>query len=119
MGYDLLFYKMSGGDLNFDESDVPEDFSHRYEGRQQWLSLMWDLPHDSKQTCNCDLSVDGKHHYFCADPSATRPKDFAAFRRKIRDAGLDSPDWGDGRAIFSEMTDWLEAHPEIYVSFSN
>jgi hypothetical protein len=108
MGYDILFYKLKGEKVEWDESDVPESFSRRFADRAAWHFAMLDVAHDSKDTCDCG----GKHYYGCSDPAAWRPTDFAAFREKLKAEGL----W---KKPFRCMTRWLEQHPDVYLSFSN
>lgn len=108
MGYDILFYKLKGDKVEWDESGVPEAFSNRYADRAAWQFAMLDVPHDSRETCG---HADGQH-YFCYDPAAWRPTDFVAFRALLKERGL----W---KKPFRCMTKWLERHPDVYLSFSN
>jgi hypothetical protein len=101
--------------------DAPEHFTHRFEGRGVFTNLIFDVPHEYVKTCGCGETC----AYGCPGDAVYRPTDIDAFREKLKAEGMLEPkiekyfdgEEYDANQIFREMTDWLEAHPDVYVDF--
>lgn len=105
MGLDLSFVDRNGNE----PADLPEHFSNRYVFRHALLSALWEVKTEMIKTCGCPE----KHYYGCSEPDPTRPADFEEFRQKLKEFEILQID------ECAEMVDYLETHPEIYLTFSN
>lgn len=113
MGQQLGWYRLgekwkSGGYKTPWANDAPPEFADRFDGRWAWFNAVLDSDHEQIITCGC---CQNGSTYGCDTPSLWRPKDFTEFRAKQTAANLIKP-------IFKQMTDWLEAHPDVYVEYS-
>ncbi len=82
------------------------NFAERFQGRAAWWSALLD---NGAEVITCGCCQNG-YTYGCDTSSVWRPTDFAAFREAQRKAGLTDE-------IFVQMTDWLEARPDVYVDY--
>jgi hypothetical protein len=81
--------------------DVPDYFDMKFDGRWEWFQAIWEVPHE---------------RVFSGDDAMFRPTDFVAFRERLSTIGLLVGD--EEHEVFREMTDYLEAHPDVYVEYS-
>lgn len=118
MGMSIGFYRITGRHkrgwlITESAEDAPERFGERFPRRMGYTNLVFDVPHEYVKTCSCGE----KCFYGCSGDAIYRPTDFTLFREKLKAEGYFEPDVG-GECIFKEMTDWLEAHPDVYIEFS-
>lgn len=112
MGQNLGFYRLTGDKfITKHADDVPEHFEDRFQGRWDFFNAVLDVGEIIK-TCGCGAD---RCRPMCSGDSVIRLTDFAALREKL--GVLLKPD-EDGDSIFRDMTDWLEAHPDVYVDYS-
>lgn len=112
MGQSIGWYRLgerwkSGGYKTPWADDAPKEFHERFQGRAEWWSAALGC---GEQVITCGCCQDG-YTYGCDTSSVWRPTDFAAFREAQQKAGLTDE-------IFVQMTDWLEAHPDVYVDYN-
>lgn len=93
-------------------SGVPDHFTDRFQGRWDWFNAVLDTPHEYVKDCGCG---EGKCYYGCSGDAVFRPTNFQALRSKL--GPMVNPPTEENQ-IFREITDWLEAHPDVYVEFS-
>lgn len=102
MGQSIGWYRFSEDKSRREwAKDVPDTFDMRFDGRWEWYRAIWDVPHERTEQ---------------GDDAMFRPTDFVAFRQRLTELGLLADD--EGHEMFREMTDWLEAHPDVYVEYS-
>ena len=94
--------------------DLPDWFDGKWAGRFEWYIAMFDGETESRDEC----PVMGNGYY--------RPRDFAKFRESlasIKDSDVINQHWpaldmSEVRASWKECTDFLEAHPDVFVDYS-
>ena len=112
MGWDLHFAVADTGNrLKYNSRvDAPELIDCRWQGRQEWLFLMYEVPHEKLKDCYCKGVVD-EHHSYCSDMPLIRPKCFDDFRALVKDKMPDNE-------TAAAATDWLEQHEGVFVGGS-
>lgn len=122
MGMNIGFYRIvrkhpRGWLETKSANDAPEYFTYRFPRIMAYCHTILDVPHEYLKTCSCGE----KCSYGCGGDAVYRPTDFAAFRAQLKAGGFfgDVFYGEDGEEdVFKEITDWLEAHPDVYVEIS-
>lgn len=102
MGQSIGWYRFSEDKSSHKwADDIPEDFDSRFIGRWEYYFAIWGVPYERTSQ---------------GDDGMIRPTDFVVFREKLTAIGLLTD--SEKHEIFGLMTDWLEAHPDVYLDYS-
>lgn len=85
---------------------LPEKFTYRYKDCRLFMHVLLDCDTEYVNPDCC--GGNGNHVYMCSSTGWNRPKDFAEFREKLKEAGI-------YKDVFIEMVDYLERNPNMYL----